>query len=164
MLELDVSETMTEYMEKVVVLGRPSLDRHPYHFIGPRMPSKSMAVELVAREAIRLLRDTLQGGISSSESNRRCRWWRRCRTYPSDLLHNCGGPGAGSTHRWVAWGAPRPSPRTRSTKNSRGATCLRGPARPSFFLLFEASTWLVSKGQCTDSIAACWDYLERSWV
>jgi hypothetical protein len=69
MLELDVSETMTEYMEKVVVLGRPSLDRHPYHFIGPRMPSKSMAVELVAREAIRLLRDTLQGGISSSESN-----------------------------------------------------------------------------------------------
>ncbi|KAK1691695.1 hypothetical protein QYE76_008392 [Lolium multiflorum] len=57
--EHEVDETRREYVAKIVVLARPTLDQCPYRFTGPRMPSESLAVQLVAREAIRLLRGAL---------------------------------------------------------------------------------------------------------
>ena len=57
--EHDMGETMTEYQAKIMVLARPTGHRRPYRFTGPRMPSEAMAVQLVAREAICLLRDTI---------------------------------------------------------------------------------------------------------
>ncbi|KAM0900969.1 hypothetical protein ACQ4PT_020281 [Festuca glaucescens] len=57
--EHEVGENTTEYVAKIVVLARPTLDQCPYRFTGPRMPSDSLAVQLVAREAIRLLRNAL---------------------------------------------------------------------------------------------------------